>query len=112
MGQRLLRRGEGELAVASDVAGGLAVHVFLGVETLDLSSDLGVEEGGVEARDQADARNTFDHVRPDGFEVVADRGDEAHARDGHTTPVVIGCHVFQHTDARAKRQPCRVAKAG
>ena len=62
------------------MAGGLAVHVVLGVEALDLARDLGVEVGGVEVRDLADARDALDQVRPDGLEIVADRGDEAHAR--------------------------------
>ena len=93
MGQRLLRSRERELAVAPDVTGGLAVHVVLGIEALDFARDLGVEEGGVEARDPADAGDAFDHVRPDGFEIISERCDKAHAGDGHTTPVVVGCHV-------------------
>ena len=53
--KRLLGRGQSELAVAADVAGRLAVHVVLGVEALDLGRDLGVEPGGVEPGDRADA---------------------------------------------------------
>src|SRR5439155_5927800 len=53
--QRLLGSRERELAVAADVAGGLAIHVVLGVEALDLGRDLGVEVGGVKAGDAADS---------------------------------------------------------
>ena len=67
--------------------GGLAVHVVLGVEALDLGGDLGVEAVGVETADQADPRHALDHVRPHGFLVVADRRDEAHAGDSHAATV-------------------------
>src|SRR6267143_3565862 len=77
LGERLLGRGQRELAVAADVAGRLAVHVVLGVEALDLGRDLGVEAGRVEPGDGADARRALDHVRPHGLLVVADGGDEA-----------------------------------
>jgi hypothetical protein len=74
------------------MAGGLAIHVFLGVEALDLARDLAIEDRRVEMRDPADARNALDHVRPDRLDVIADRCDEAHAGDGHTATVGVGCH--------------------
>ena len=97
VGKRLLGRREGELAVAADVASRLAVHVVLGVEALDLGRDLGVEVGGVEARDPAHPRHAFDHVRPDGLHVVADRCDEAHAGDSHASPV--GFRLLRHKNS-------------
>jgi hypothetical protein len=75
------------LAVAPYVARGLAVHVVLRVEGLDLSRNLGVEAVRVEAGDVTHSRNAFDHVRPDGFDVVADRSDEAKARHSHTATI-------------------------
>src|SRR5713101_3055913 len=53
--ERLLGSGQRELAVPADVTGGLAVHVVLGVEALDLGRDLGVEAARVEPGDEADA---------------------------------------------------------
>src|SRR5205823_5995325 len=70
VGERLLGRGQRERAVAADVPGRLAVHVFLGVEALDLGRDLGVEVGRVEAGDPPDPGDPLDHVRPDGLHVV------------------------------------------
>src|SRR5205085_11745201 len=69
-GQGLLAGRQGELAVAADVAGRLAVHVELGVEVLDLGRDAGAVGRGVEGRDLADARRALVQVRLDRFDGV------------------------------------------
>ena len=112
--QRLLGCRQRELAVPPDVAGGLAVHVFLGVEALDLAGDLGVEVGGVEMRYPADSRNPFDHVRPDGLDVIADGGDEAHAGHSHTSTVGVGfdVHATEDTDPASEIASSPRGKSG
>src|ERR1700737_1020137 len=60
--------------------------------------------GGVEMRYPADPRDPFDHVRPDGFDVIADGGDEAHAGHRHTSTVGVGfdVHVTEDTDSASE----------
>src|SRR5713101_7412732 len=100
--ERLLGSGQRELAVPADVTGGLAVHVVLGVEALDLGRDLGVEAARVEPGDRADARRALDHVRPHGLLVVADGGDEAYAGDSHT-PAVRMIRIHAQPSLRTSR---------
>ena len=76
---RLSRRRDRELREAAHAPRLLEVHPVLRVEALDLGRDADLQVGGVERGDGRDARDAGGQVRPEGRDVVADRG---HGRRG------------------------------
>src|SRR5262245_41125464 len=92
--ERLLGGGQRELTVAAEVSCGLAVHVLLGFEVLDLRGDPRRIVAGVEVGDGPNPRDAFDEAGPDRLQVVPNRGYEAKSGDGHSATVGL-CHRAQ-----------------
>src|SRR4029079_19680868 len=80
---RLARRDEPELDVAVGPADLLAVEDLARVEVADLAGDLAVDPHRVERLDHPDRGKTATQARPRGRDVLAERGDQAHAGHDH-----------------------------
>jgi len=91
--QRAPRRIDAKLRIAVRAAD------FLGrreggqrVEILHLAGDLRVKRRRVKRRDPVNAALAGDEILPEGVEVVAERGNDAHARDNHAAVDRVVCH--------------------
>ena len=86
VGDRHHAGGDAELEEPVDVLDLALVEEPRRLPALDLAGELGRELAAIEQRDRPRAALARQQARPRGFEVVADRGDEADAGDDDATP--------------------------
>ncbi len=85
VGERHLGRAHHQLRVAVTAADILRVsEIGQRIVAAHLAGDLAVVVRDVEGRDAPDAADAGDEVAPEGLQVVANRRDDAHARDDYS----------------------------